>query len=247
MFAVILAKWRDGGNDRRQRTENCRRAAGGACLAFPAGATYHPAPVSADKAKRMTGYKLGGFAAQHFAEHRAVLDATLTAVSGDFERLVNVCAQAVRNGHKIVFCGNGGSAADAQHLATELTVRFKKDREPIPALSLATDTSALTAIGNDMGFDRLFSRQIEAVCQTGDVAICISTSGNSPNILLALEAARRKGVVPAGFAGRDGGRMRELADPLLVVPSQTTARIQEMHILLGHMLCEALEEELGLA
>lgn len=180
------------------------------------------------------------------AEHAEVAARTTAALRAPFLRLVEVAAGTVRAGNKILFFGNGGSAADAQHLATELVVRFKRDRAPIAAIALTTDTSALTAIGNDLGFDQLFARQVEGLGRPGDLAIGISTSGNSPNVLLALKAARAMGITAAGFAGRDGGEMNGLADPLLVVPSDVTARIQEMHITLGHMLCGALEHELGL-
>ena len=144
------------------------------------------------------------------------------------------------------FFGNGGSAADAQHLATELTVRFSKNRAPIAALALTTDSSALTAIGNDLGFDEVFARQVAALGKPGDVAIGISTSGRSNNVIRALDAARKMGLVSAALSGNDGGALKGLADPLLVVPSKVTARIQEMHITLGQMLCAALERELGL-
>ncbi|NQU55826.1 MAG: SIS domain-containing protein, partial [Rhodospirillales bacterium] len=123
---------------------------------------------------------------------------------------------------------------------------YIKDRSPIAAIALTTDTSSLTAIGNDFGFDDLFARQIEALVGKDDVVIAISTSGNSENVIRALQAAKNKGAVAAGFAGRDGGRMKGLAEPLITVPSQETPRIQEMHILIGHMLCGALEQELGL-
>jgi D-sedoheptulose 7-phosphate isomerase len=179
-------------------------------------------------------------------EHAAVLAAVREGLRAPFRRLVAACAESIRNGGKIVFFGNGGSAADAQHLATELTVRFVRDRAPIPALALTTDSSALTAIGNDLGFDALFARQVEALCRPGDVCIGISTSGNSENVIRALVAAREIGCVAAGFGGRDGGRMKALAEPFLIVPSPTTSRIQEMHITLGHMLCGALEKELDL-
>ena len=145
-----------------------------------------------------------------------------------------------------MFFGNGGSAADAQHLATELAVRFVENRAPIAALALTTDTSLLTAVGNDFGFDRLFARQIEAVGRSGDVAIGISTSGRSANVLEGLRQARANGIHSAAFGGGDGGGLVGLADPLLLVPSRTTARIQEMHIAIGQMLCGALEIELGL-
>ncbi|QNT70034.1 D-sedoheptulose 7-phosphate isomerase [Defluviicoccus vanus] len=181
-----------------------------------------------------------------FDDHAAVVAETRRVLRDPFSRLLQLCIRAVQAEGKIVFFGNGGSAADAQHLATELSVRYIRDRAPIPALALTTDTSALTAIGNDLGFDQLFSRQVEAICRAGDVCIGISTSGNSENVLAGLRAAHKRGCIAAGFAGRQGGRMVGLADPLLVVPSVTTARIQEMHILLGHMLCGALETELGL-
>jgi D-sedoheptulose 7-phosphate isomerase len=182
-----------------------------------------------------------------FAEHETVLKATLAQCEAPFMRLLDAVVAAVRHGGKIMFFGNGGSAADAQHLATELTVRYIKDREPIAAIALTTDTSALTAIGNDLGFEQLFARQLKALGAKGDVALGISTSGKSRNVILALEVAREMGIVPAAFSGGEGGLLKGLADPLLIVPSRTTARIQEMHIMLGQMLCGALEHELGLA
>ena len=185
---------------------------------------------------------LGG----NFEEHHQVAQATPAAVREPFERLVALSVDAVRGGHKLLFFGNGGSAADAQHLATELTVRFINDRAPIPALALTTDSSTLTAIGNDMGFDALFARQIEALGLAGDVAIGFSTSGRSPNIIKGLEMARSRGLTATAFTGAGGGDLVGLADPLLMVPSSTTARIQEMHIMLGQMLCGALEIKLGL-
>ncbi|MFP6743350.1 MAG: D-sedoheptulose 7-phosphate isomerase [Alphaproteobacteria bacterium] len=185
---------------------------------------------------------LGG----NFEEHHQVAQATPAAVREPFERLVALSVDAVRGGHKLLFFGNGGSAADAQHLATELTVRFINDRAPIPALALTTDSSTLTAIGNDMGFDALFARQIEALGLAGDVAIGFSTSGRSPNIIKGLEMARSRGLTATAFTGAGGGDLVGIADPLLMVPSSTTARIQEMHITLGHALCAGLERGLGM-
>jgi D-sedoheptulose 7-phosphate isomerase len=190
---------------------------------------------------------LGEFFDSELNEHAAVAAATKAALRQPFARLVEVCARSLRAGGKLMFFGNGGSAADAQHLATEFVVRYRKNRAPIAALALTTDTSALTAIGNDLGFEELFARQIAALGRKGDVAIGISTSGTSPNILKGLEQARAMGLVAAALGGRGGGKMKALADPLLIVPSETTARIQEMHIMLGQMLCGALERELGLA
>ena len=141
-----------------------------------------------------------------------------------------------------MFFGNGGSAADAQHLATELVVRYKINRTPLAAIALTTDSSLLTAGANDFGYDTVFECQVRALGRPGDVAIGISTSGNSENVIRALTAAREIGVVPAALTGGDGGRLGGLADPLLIVPSSVTARIQEMHITLGHMLCDVVEQ-----
>lgn len=180
-----------------------------------------------------------------WAEHAATLAATREAVRQPFARLVDACAAALAGGGKILFFGNGGSAADAQHLAAELVVRYRVDRRALAAVALTTDTSILTACGNDFGFDDIFARQVAALGRRGDVAIGISTSGNSPNVLRGLEAARDLGMVAAGLSGRDGGRMAGLCDPLIVVPSAVTARIQEMHILIGHALCDLLERSVS--
>ncbi len=189
---------------------------------------------------------LNAYYDSEMAEHGSVFTATRAALRQDFVKLVNLSAQSVQQGGKILLFGNGGSAGDAQHIATELTVRYVKDRQPIAAIALTTDTSALTAIGNDLGFDQLFARQVAALGKPGDVAIGISTSGTSKNVLLGLEAARKGGLATAALGGKDGGKLRDYADVVLVVPSQTTARIQEMHITLGQMLCGALERDLGL-
>ncbi|HVV62567.1 MAG TPA: SIS domain-containing protein [Pseudolabrys sp.] len=182
-----------------------------------------------------------------FAEHAAVTRDTEAALGKAFGGLVAACAISLRAGGKLMFFGNGGSAADAQHLATELTVRYKKSRAAIAAIALTTDTSALTAAGNDLGFEQVFARQIEALGKRGDVALAISTSGKSPNVVAALRQAKGMGLITAALGGKGGGDLARHCDHLLVVPSDTTARIQEMHILLGQMLCGALEIELGLA
>jgi D-sedoheptulose 7-phosphate isomerase len=181
-----------------------------------------------------------------FQSHADAIERSCAALQGNFVKLIDVCTACIQSGGKILFAGNGGSAADAQHLATELTVRYVKDRAPIAALALTTDTSTLTAAGNDYGFDYIFSRQIEALGNKGDVFIAISTSGNSPNIIRALESARQKNVLTVGLSGHDGGKMKEICDVCLIVPSDVTARIQEVHILIGHMLCGALEHKLNL-
>jgi D-sedoheptulose 7-phosphate isomerase len=194
----------------------------------------------------MTNFNLDTFWSAESKEHLETAEKTFATLKTDFTRMLDQCASCIGNGGKIFFFGNGGSAADAQHLATELTVRFSKDRAPIAAIALTTDTSALTAIGNDFGFDHLFSRQIEALGHAGDIAIGISTSGKSANVLNALKKAHDKNLVTIGFTGSDGGTMKDHCDILLKVPSKTTARIQEMHITLGQMLCGALERKLGL-
>ena len=189
---------------------------------------------------------LNAFYEAEFDQHQSALDATREALMEPFSRLIGICAEAIRAGNKLVLFGNGGSAADCQHIATELIVRYIADRDPIRAMALTTDTSALTAIANDWSFDDLFARQVKALCRPGDVALAISTSGNSENVIRGLEKAKQIGAIPVGFGGKGGGRMVGLADPLLIVPSNITSRIQEMHITLGHMLCGALEQELGL-
>ena len=189
---------------------------------------------------------LAAFFKAEFAEHHDTARRTEAALSGAFAGLVSACVKSIRGGGKLMLFGNGGSAADAQHLATELTVRYKSDRAAIAAVALTTDTSALTAAGNDLGFDRVFARQIEALGRPNDVAIAISTSGKSPNVIAALRQAKAMKLVTAALGGKGGGDLAGLADHLLVVPSDTTARIQEMHITLGQMLCGALEIELGL-
>jgi D-sedoheptulose 7-phosphate isomerase len=189
---------------------------------------------------------LNAYVEAEMSSHEEVFAAMRESIVEPFSILLHASVKSIGKGGKIVFFGNGGSAADAQHLATELTVRYINDRVPIPAIALSTDTSSLTAIGNDFGFDDVFARQVDALVKEEDVVIGISTSGNSENIVRALNRAKNKGAVVAGFSGRDGGRMIGLANPLLNVPSQQTARVQEMHILIGHMLCGALEQELGL-
>jgi D-sedoheptulose 7-phosphate isomerase len=152
--------------------------------------------------------------------------------------------RALRTGGKVLFFGNGGSAADAQHLAAEFTGRYLKERKALPALALHANTSAVTAIGNDYGFDLVFARQMEALGKEGDVAIGISTSGNSPNVLRALEAAKSKSIYTVALTGASGGKMKSVADCTICIPSEETPRIQECHILTGHIICEIAEEML---
>jgi len=189
---------------------------------------------------------IDAFFASEFDEHEDVVAKTRLACGPSFAQLLERAAECLRHGGKLMFFGNGGSAADCQHLATELTIRYKTDRAPLAAIALTTDTSALTAGGNDLGFENIFARQIEALGKPGDMAIGISTSGNSENVLRALHVAKSMDITPAALGGKDGGKLVGIASPLVIVPSETTARIQEMHIMLGQMLCGALEIELGL-
>jgi len=156
----------------------------------------------------------------------------------------SVCVEALRGGKKILFAGNGGSAADAQHLAGELVSRFAYDRPGLPAFALTTDTSVMTAIGNDYGYERIFARQIEAVGSGGDVFFGISTSGRSPNVLFALDIARAKGLITVGMTGCSGGMMAQRCDYLICVPSEATPRIQEGHIAIGHAICQQIESQM---
>ena len=159
----------------------------------------------------------------------------------DVERLTEICVAALARGNKILFCGNGGSAADCQHIATELTVRFERERRALAAVALTTDSSALTAAANDFGTAAMFARQVAALGRPGDVLIAISTSGNSSNVVEALREARRQSVTGICLTGRDGGQARALADLCIAVPSDSTARIQEVHILFGHLLCAGID------
>ncbi|WP_309499127.1 D-sedoheptulose 7-phosphate isomerase [Sulfurovum sp.] len=158
--------------------------------------------------------------------------------------VAQACVEVYRKGKKTILAGNGGSAADAQHIAAELVGRYGFDRPSIPSLALTTDTSNLTAIGNDYGYDKVFSRQLEGMSQEGDLFIGISTSGNSQNIITAFESARDRGVITVALVGRDGGKMAEMADFAIIIPSNATPRIQESHILIGHILCDIIEKEL---
>ena len=158
------------------------------------------------------------------------------------EEAAKICIESLKNGGKIILCGNGGSAADAQHIAAELSGRFKKERRALAGIAITTDTSALTAIGNDYGYEFVFSRQVEAIGKKGDVLIGISTSGNSENVINALKLGQELGCKTLGFSGRDGGKMNKVCDINLIVPSDNTPRIQEMHILFGHTICQIMDD-----
>ncbi len=178
--------------------------------------------------------------ARHLADHQRTI-AALGDLTADLERIAALMIQALAGGGRIFWLGNGGSAADSQHLASELVGRFERERPGLAAIALTTDSSALTAIGNDYGFEQVFARQVEALCRPGDLVIGISTSGNSPNVLRALERARTLGITTAAFSGRDGGRLKDLVEACLIAPADNTARIQEAHLLAGHILCELVE------
>ncbi len=192
------------------------------------------------------GFDLDQFWTSESEEHTRVAQETFESVKASFSEMLALCKSSITNGGKVLLFGNGGSAADAQHLATEFTVRYVKNRAPIAAIALTTDTSALTAAGNDLGFEHIFARQIEALGKPNDVAIGISTSGQSANVLHGLKQARAMGIKTIGFTGEKGSSMGDSCDVMIQVPSSTTARIQEMHITIGQMLCSALEQELSL-
>ncbi len=160
------------------------------------------------------------------------------------EEVARKCVALYKSDKKTILAGNGGSAADAQHIAAELVGRYGFDRPSIPSLALTTDTSNLTAIGNDYGYDQVFSRQLEGMGQEGDIFIGISTSGNSVNIIKAFASAKKKNIITVALTGRDGGEMAKIADIALVIPSNSTPRIQESHILIGHIICDIIEKEI---
>ena len=194
------------------------------------------------------------FAAE-ISEHRAVFEATAQMLEGPFAAALDLFEAGLRLGAKLMLFGNGGSAADAQHIAAELVIRYSRNRESIAAMALTTDSSAVTACANDFGFESIFERQVSGLGRAHDVVVGLSTSGKSANVLRGLRQARRMGLQTVGLTGAagahagqgtPGGELSELCDVLIAVPSEVTARIQEMHILIGHMWCKALEQRLGL-
>jgi len=178
-------------------------------------------------------------------QHHIEVFQKMATMETKIDEVATVCANSIKNGNKIIFCGNGGSAADSQHIAAELVGRLVDDRPALPALSLTTDTSALTCIANDYGYEQVFSRQLAGVGHKGDVLVAISTSGNSTNVIKAVEVAKSLGIYSVGWLGKDGGALAKLVDASLVVPSDTTARIQEVHIFWGHIICALIEKKLG--
>ncbi len=182
---------------------------------------------------------------KEFNSHLETINSVINNLEDTLVEVSKIAVETLKNGNKILFCGNGGSAADAQHLAAELSGRYKTERKGLAGIAITTDTSALTAIGNDYGYDRVFDRQVEALANKGDLIIGISTSGNSKNIINAFEVAKQIGCKTIGFSGRDGGAMNEVCDINLIVPSNDTPRIQEMHILFGHTMCQIIDNELS--
>lgn len=181
-------------------------------------------------------------------ERSALIAQSLAAdpeLAGTIAAAARLIVKALANGHKLLLFGNGGSAADAQHLAAELMGRYRVERRALPAIALTVNTSSVTAIANDYAFERVFARQVEALGVAGDVALAISTSGESPNVLAGVDAAKRRGLATLGLTGKTGGRLRHLVDLAILAPTDDTPRVQEAHILIGHILCELAERELA--
>ncbi len=176
--------------------------------------------------------------------HKQTIEKTIETMQNHIYTACIIATETIKSGNKILLFGNGGSAADAQHIAAELSGRYKTERRGLPGIALTTDTSVLTAVGNDYGYERVFDRQVEAPAREGDLLIGISTSGNSKNVLRALSLGRNMGCKTVGFSGCDGGAMSEFCDVNLVVPSDDTPRIQEMHIMIGHIICQAIDDSL---
>jgi D-sedoheptulose 7-phosphate isomerase len=208
------------------------REAGRGRRPAPAGSPAAPAGAAAGRIREL------------FQAHAEAAAAFLETGLGSVEAVAGAFVAALRSGRTLFFFGNGGSAADAQHLAAEFVNRFVSDRRALAALALTTDTSVLTSIGNDSDFSRIFARQIEALGRPGDVAVGLSTSGRSPNVIEGMRAARSAGLLTVGFTGSGGGPLRDLCRHLIAVPSGTTARIQEVHILVGHVLCQLVDDAL---
>jgi D-sedoheptulose 7-phosphate isomerase len=185
-----------------------------------------------------------GMIAHQMQLHQEVLERSIDEIQSYIYTACVLITDTLAHGNKVLLCGNGGSAADAQHIAAELTGRYKTERRGLPGIALTTDTSALTAIGNDFGYDKVFERQVEALANKGDLLIGISTSGNSANVLNALQKAKNMGCRTIGLSGRGGGEMNTLCDINIVVPSDDTPRIQEMHILIGHIMCQSVDDAL---
>ena len=192
--------------------------------------------------KEAIGYfKMEDMIKDEFMAHQKALSDTINEIMPNIAKASKLVVDTLKNGNKILICGNGGSAGDAQHISAELTGRYKTTRKALPAIALTTDTSALTAIANDFGYDFVFSRQVEALANSGDLLLAISTSGNSKNVNLAVKSAKDLGCTTIGLSGRGGGEMRGICDENIIIPSNNTPRVQEMHILVGHIICQAVD------
>ena len=191
-------------------------------------------------------FNFDSFLADEAEQHREAFESLLRDLNAPFRAVLAIWENSIRAGGKLIVFGNGGSAGNAEHIAAELTIRYAQDRDAIAAIALSAGSSAVTAAANDYGFERVFSRQIEALGRPGDVAVGLSTSGASPNVLRGLREARSRGLATTGLIGGKANTMHELCDAAIAVPSTITARIQEMHLLVTHMLCKALEQRLGL-
>jgi D-sedoheptulose 7-phosphate isomerase len=193
----------------------------------------------------MAHFKFADYFSENIMDHQQTIG-SIAVLQTMIEKAVSEMTCSLNAGQKLIFCGNGGSAADSQHLAAEFTGRFTAERKPLAALALTTDSSALTCIGNDYSFDDVFSRQLAALGKSGDTLVAISTSGNSANVVKAVQVAKEMGIYTIGMLGKDGGKLSSLCHLNILVPSTNTARIQEAHILIGHILCGAVERSLGL-
>ena len=182
---------------------------------------------------------------KHISEHRSVLD-SIESLEESIKEIANLLIYCLRNGGTIFWCGNGGSASDCQHLAGELVGRFVADRKPLKSISLNSDSAVMTCIVNDYGYEHIFSRQVEGLGSEGDILVGISTSGNSQNVLNAFHVANQKGMVSIGLLGKGGGKAVDISMHSVVIQSKSTARVQEMHILIGHIICDLIEEGLNL-
>lgn len=183
------------------------------------------------------------FIASYVEETLAAIK-SINQLSAEIEAAIALWKEALSSGKKVIFCGNGGSAADAQHLSAELMGRFLFDRDPLPAISLTVDTSALTAIGNDYGYEHVFSRQLKGIGQAGDVLLGMSTSGNSQNVVEAFQVAKKMGIATIALTGHSGGKLGALSDVLIAVPNKQTNHVQEAHIAIGHLMCQSIEGDL---
>ena len=182
---------------------------------------------------------------KHILEHQVILD-SIADLDESIEKVADELIKCLKNSGTIFWCGNGGSASDSQHLAGELVGRFVGERKPLKSIALTTDSAVMTCIVNDYGYKHIFSRQIEALGVEGDILVGISTSGNSENVIQAFEVAKQKGIITIGLLGKGGGKSSAMVDQSIIVPSKSTARVQEMHILIGHILCDLIEEGLNL-